>query len=145
MKKLTYTEQLKDPRWQKKRLEILNRDSFTCQLCGDTKTFLHVHHKIYCNSQPWDIDNVHLITCCEHCHKLLELIKNKDEWGIDLKNIFNILKKVGSDGSFTIMLFEDDHVSLISFDENMKFGSLMKFWRSTIQEMAEVFNNKNTF
>jgi len=31
MAKLTYSEKLKDPRWQKKRLEILSRDNFTCE------------------------------------------------------------------------------------------------------------------
>ena len=30
-----YSEKLKDPRWQKKRLEILERDNFRCQYCGD--------------------------------------------------------------------------------------------------------------
>ncbi len=30
---MTYAEQLKDPRWQKRRLEILQRDEWRC-LCG---------------------------------------------------------------------------------------------------------------
>ena len=32
---MNYSEQLKSPKWQKKRLEIMQRDKFTCQLCGD--------------------------------------------------------------------------------------------------------------
>lgn len=32
---MTYSQKLRDPRWQKKRLEILERDSFTCQHCHD--------------------------------------------------------------------------------------------------------------
>ena len=44
---MTYKEKLLDPRWQKKRLEILNRDNFTCQCCGDDKKTLNIHHKYY--------------------------------------------------------------------------------------------------
>lgn len=38
-----YLEKLKDPRWQKRRLEIFQRDEFTCQVCFDTESTLHVH------------------------------------------------------------------------------------------------------
>ena len=73
---MTYSEKLKDPRWQKKRLEILQRDNFTCQLCGDTETTLHIHHKKYFkNKEPWDINNKYLVTLCKHCH--FELSKDK--------------------------------------------------------------------
>ena len=44
---MEYAEKLKDPRWQKKRLEILERDAWVCQKCFDTKSTLHVHHRIY--------------------------------------------------------------------------------------------------
>lgn len=66
---MTYAEKLKDPRWQKKRLEILNRDDFTCQLCDDNKSTLHVHHRAYANREPWDYPNEWLVTLCESCHQ----------------------------------------------------------------------------
>lgn len=69
MKKLTYSDKLKDPRWQKKRLEILGRDNFSCQSCLDDKSTLHVHHKVYMDGDPWDIPNEYLITLCEDCHQ----------------------------------------------------------------------------
>jgi hypothetical protein len=47
MSKLTYREQLLHPKWQKRRLEILNRAGFACEDCEDDQTTLHVHHKIY--------------------------------------------------------------------------------------------------
>lgn len=34
-KKSDYSQKLLDPRWQRKRLEILQRDDFTCQVCSD--------------------------------------------------------------------------------------------------------------
>jgi len=71
--KKNYSDLLKDPRWQKKRLQILERDDFTCQGCGDTETTLHVHHKEYVYGRmPWEYDDEELITYCEDCHTIIE-------------------------------------------------------------------------
>lgn len=74
-----YYEKLKDPRWQKKRLEIMKRDKFMCQYCGDTKETLNIHHKKYFqNIEPWECDDRYLITVCESCHNGL----SRKEWHI---------------------------------------------------------------
>jgi hypothetical protein len=66
----TYSEKLRDPRWQKKRLEVMQRDNFTCQLCDDKDTTLNVHHCYYDRGKnPWEYDIASLITLCENCHK----------------------------------------------------------------------------
>jgi glutaredoxin len=70
----TYAEKLKDPRWQKKRLEILQRDNFTCQHCKDTKTELHIHHEKY-KGDPWDAPNETLYSLCKYCHRVEEAMK----------------------------------------------------------------------
>jgi len=74
---MTYSEKLKDPRWQKKRLEILSRDEFTCRHCFEDGETLHVHHLVYKRGQnPWEYDNEDLVTLCESCHEQIEkLIK----------------------------------------------------------------------
>jgi hypothetical protein len=73
--KQSYPEKLRDPRWQKKRLEILNRDEFTCQECLDKGTTLHIHHKSYIKGRdPWDYEDFNLITLCEVCHEIEEKI-----------------------------------------------------------------------
>jgi len=66
-----YSDLLRDPRWQKKRLEILQRDNFTCQHCKDTETELHVHHESY-KGKPWDIGSDKLVTLCKDCHFITE-------------------------------------------------------------------------
>jgi len=67
---MSYSEQLKDPRWQKKRLEIMERDSFACALCMDEKSTLHVHYKKYEKGRaPWEYEAKYLITLCESCHE----------------------------------------------------------------------------
>jgi hypothetical protein len=65
----TYLDKLKNPKWQKKRLEILNRDKFECQSCYDTESMLVVHHRVYEKGcEPWEYDNKYLVTLCEDCH-----------------------------------------------------------------------------
>lgn len=74
MEKVKYSEKLKDPRWQKKRLAILERDLWTCRWCGDKGTTLHVHHIFYLpGREPWNIPDGFLITLCERCHKLSDI------------------------------------------------------------------------
>lgn len=68
---MTYSEKLLDPRWQKKRLEIFERDSFTCRFCGNKEKTLAVHHTIYRKAHdPWDYENETLLTLCDDgCHE----------------------------------------------------------------------------
>lgn len=69
----TYSQKLKDPRWQRKRLEIMNRDGWKCRNCGDEKSTLHVHHWFY-YGEPWDADSKILSTLCETCHLYAESV-----------------------------------------------------------------------
>lgn len=64
----SYSDKLRDPRWQKKRLEIMGRDQFTCQNCGAKDKTLNVHHCAYIKGlDPWEY-GFSLITLCELCH-----------------------------------------------------------------------------
>lgn len=64
----TYEDKLKHPMWQRRRLEILNRDDWQCTLCGDFNSPLHVHHRYYEGDNPWDVPDDALVTVCEKCH-----------------------------------------------------------------------------
>ena len=69
MIKQEYYKLLKDPRWQKKRLEVMERDHFGCVNCGDNESTLNIHHLIYFpNKKPWEYRKDLLITLCEECH-----------------------------------------------------------------------------
>jgi glutaredoxin-related protein len=94
---MTYKEKLLDPRWQKKRLKILERDGFRCQLCQDPSSTLHVHHEKY-SGEPWEVDNIYLITYCKHCHPVVEIIEKQysnyeiiDAWKGDHSSTKNII------------------------------------------------------
>lgn len=64
-----YSDLLRDPRWQRKRLEIMQRDNFSCKGCGSSYKTLNVHHRIYRKGlNPWEYKDSDLITLCEGCH-----------------------------------------------------------------------------
>jgi len=66
---MKYSEKLKDPRWQKKRLKILEWDEWACQVCFDSENTLTVHHLRYLPGvEPWDHPDDLLLTLCEDCH-----------------------------------------------------------------------------
>lgn len=67
---MTYSEKLNDPRWQKKRLEIFQRDDWKCRRCKSATKTLHVHHLRYLpNTEPWEYSDKLLISVCNDCHK----------------------------------------------------------------------------
>jgi len=65
-----YYEKLKDPRWQKRRLFILERDEWKCRCCENGDKTLTVHHLWYKKGkEPWDYTDEALVTLCEDCHE----------------------------------------------------------------------------
>jgi len=64
-----FAAKYKDPRWQKRRLEILERWGWICLNCGSGEKTLHVHHVGYRrNADPWDYPDWLLVPLCEDCH-----------------------------------------------------------------------------
>ena len=68
--RLTYQQQLLDPRWQRKRLEIMQRDTWTCRDCDSRTKQLTVHHCIYLRTcYLWEYADELLMTVCWNCHQ----------------------------------------------------------------------------
>ena len=69
---ITYSQKLRDPRWQKLRLKVFERDCWKCRngKCQSPEhTPLAVHHKCYRpDCEPWDYPLTNFITLCERCH-----------------------------------------------------------------------------
>lgn len=69
---MAYADLLKDPRWQRKRLEMLNAAEWMCRLCFATEKTLHVHHKHYRRgAMPWEYSDSELEVLCENCHEAI--------------------------------------------------------------------------
>jgi len=77
---MTYSEKLRDPRWQKLKAEVMQAAGFTCDDCGKDSVQLgiersqfHVHHKFYIKGrEPWEYDLTDLKCLCDCCHRETE-------------------------------------------------------------------------
>jgi len=66
-----YSDKLKDPRWAKKRKEILCRDANVCADCYTHNAPMHVHHIYYeYGFQPWEYPDDAYLTLCDKCHEI---------------------------------------------------------------------------
>ena len=147
---LTYAEKLLDPRWQQKRLRVLERDKFTCQLCNDAETTLHIHHFFYISGyEPWDYKDEDLITYCKHCHSLVEFAKTHFK---DVQEIVGAFKHT-INGEYRIYAFIRDtqnslHCSIFNYDnvENKIYYDLYipQHIISRIQFELESIKNQNS-
>lgn len=66
MRAVIYDLYMNTPEYKAKRLEVLKRDGFVCQLCGSGKN-LQVHHINYDNLGT-ELETDDLITLCGSCH-----------------------------------------------------------------------------
>ncbi len=73
-----FSAQYKDPRWQKKRLEVMERDGFRCRKCLTNEEQLHVHHLKYTRgAYVWEYPDSNLVTLCESCHEEFHVMKDR--------------------------------------------------------------------
>jgi len=64
-----YSELLRLPQWQKKRLYILDLRGWKCEACGETEKALQVHHLNYIDGhRPWDYPDDWFEVLCDGCH-----------------------------------------------------------------------------
>lgn len=94
MSESRYTKLLTSPHWQRKRLEILQRDDFRCRFCGDKESELHTHHLIYLGKKdPWNYEDEHLIALCHKCHTDEENLKSEDRFLINMMSMAGISRR----------------------------------------------------
>ena len=67
---MEFKDQYKHPKWQKRRLDALEKSEFTCTCCGSDETQLHVHHRQYFKGRMiWEYADDELEVLCETCHQ----------------------------------------------------------------------------
>lgn len=96
MAKLTYSEQLKHPNWQRRRLEALQASYFTCEECGDAESTLNVHHKRYVRGRmAWEYENKELMVVCDSCHTDAHNLKSSIELVLCALSSYEIKRVLG--------------------------------------------------
>jgi len=143
--KQNYSDLLRDPRWQKKRLKILERDNWTCQGCGDKKSTLNVHHCYYENlRKPWDYPDSSLVTLCEDCHEYesknfkSEIIATEfkkagylNDWLVDIAYHIHIMREKNTLKTFL-------KIQSCLCDKNKKF--LEKLYKNMLKLLSNKIN-----
>lgn len=77
----SFSDQYKHPNWQKKRLEIFERDGFLCQHCEIGDRTLQVHHRKYEKSKHiWECSDDCYVTLCESCHSKATALVDRCRW-----------------------------------------------------------------
>jgi len=122
MSKKTYADKLKDPRWQKKRLEILNQNDFICQLCYEEGKTVNVHHLFYLpNHQPWEYPNFCYMVLCDDCHRDNDL----DETFLQLIGLIDKLSK-GAEFGYWPAIKVLENTEKIGSDFMQIYGKMME-------------------
>lgn len=102
---MKYSDKLKSPKWQRKRLEVLQRDDFKCRLCGNTEIELQIHHLKY-SGEPHEAPLENLITYCKVCHQVVEQHKGENVTNCVLNNV---------NGEYDIYVYKiEPHVYMFS-------------------------------
>ena len=67
---MSYSDELRNPLWQKRRLQVFERAGWRCEWCGTTQSQLHAHHKVYLSRhKPWEYPDILLECLCDQCHE----------------------------------------------------------------------------
>lgn len=98
--KTPYWQLLQDPRWQRKRLEILEIWEWRCQCCQATDITLHVHHRYYVPGRmPWEYPNWAFVALCVDCHEMQKTPTREEdgrvrfagwEWAVETLGLLRI-------------------------------------------------------
>ena len=135
-RKSAYAVKLRDPRWQKLRLEVLQRDNWTCQVCGDTETTLHVHHGAYYGDDPWDTPPTLLFCICSECHE-----KEHEEHKLAVTNLLGSLARIRCVTSADIdrLATYIDHDAFIVADGRHSNDLSVEEWASAFNTAIDAF------
>ena len=134
--KKSYGERMKDPRWQKKRLEVLSRDGWKCVYCGDGTKTLHVHHTYYvAGRDPWEYPSGGLVSLCEDCHE------HEPEYGATIFDWLAASNQVGMSRVESLQPGQAEAARLISYAlcawaDIAETGALTSFCLDEIEKAA---------
>ena len=133
MDKKNWLNQYKRPEWQKKRLEIMERDGWKCLNCETKQAMLSVHHQWYeKGKEMWEYPDNCYRTLCSECH----------EYEHDLiSGFFPYFREIFFKNGWEIHEIEP----LLTIFESKYSGNLSedvkKYWQMYIEDLREKRNN----
>jgi len=143
---MAYSDDLRHPKWQQKRLQILERDSWRCTGCHANDRFLHVHHRRYIpGRKPWEYADDDLTSLCDECHKLIHKVidgykaKSFDEKETLLRRILGDTSNIDKRGSFAFIQDPKNSKGCICFHIPSGFWHCFKL---SVAEATTMYDEK---
>ena len=150
-----YSEKLKDPRWQRKRLEVLNRDNFQCYHCFSKEKTLHVHHKYYSpGKNVWEYPIEALVTLCSECHHdeeeglkqeatlLIQVLKEAGFGSFDFSMLADVFKKIKNNQQECYNKYEALNQLIILEEHGYDFQTQIF---NAFDGISKIINNEKAF
>lgn len=128
----SYSDLLKKPEWQKRRLQIFERDKWACVKCKDTKNELQVHHLKY-TGKPWQAPDADLETLCCHCHFIISKYKIHIE-----KAVKTLTEKTEN---VAVRFKSGESLYLFIFNDNMGVETSLEFTEMSLLEMLNLLKS----
>ena len=126
----SYFELLKNPAWEKRRREVLDRASFECERCGARDKALHVHQGYYeKGKKPWEYPEDALTCLCEDCRMAAEDLRLQTD---------KLLSKVGREDEvygYTLGALAFDERDLMFSVPNYEIAlGVADYWGLNVEE-----------
>lgn len=135
----SYSEKLRDPRWQRRRLEVFERADFTCEHCGDKTESLNAHHRVYRRAtDPWDYHSHEIVCLCATCHDQEHAARDKLATALAILNEEEIHTVVGYAAGIAALKGFDFNLLFVS--EQIAFGlsdSIDVYWKDIVANWGE--------
>jgi hypothetical protein len=141
---MTYSEKLKDPRWQRRRLEVLEAAGWKCSQCESTDQTLHVHHNFYrSRTEPWNYPDHALRVVCEECHDLAEeqraefkqlseaLFEDAEGIGFAVESVIGFMKAIRM--FYALGTYPEHTETLAGYGQEYGFA---RFWEGDQRDLA---------
>jgi hypothetical protein len=156
----SYYELLRHPNWQRKRLEIMEREQFACQRCESTTKTLNVHHTYYEKGcKPWEYPDESLMCLCEDCHEKITGLMTKIHrelgrlsWG-QIEQVYGYLQGIQlyneenptldcptldcADGVADALEIEHYHVAKLIQDRDYSYKAILKLQHMAFQDVMD--------
>jgi hypothetical protein len=75
--RISWNNQLRDPRWQRVKAEVMQAAGYKCVVCNHADKTLNTHHTYYQKGlMAWEYPRESLLCMCEDCHARTHSLRN---------------------------------------------------------------------
>lgn len=135
-----YWELLRDPRWQEKRLRIMERAGFKCERCGSSNRTLNVHHSYYMKgAAPWEYPDLSLHCLCEaKCHPETQAMQDGLKTCVGIMNLPDQESLIG----WVLARFFSDHNKSLPCDSDVIAEGFADYWKISKEDVVALVKDR---